>query len=1587
MHIPEKLALSEEELAYFQEICPIQTFRFVGWRVSLKEAGSLGAEGSFTRAEVEKLYKETWNRDLLQRDKALPVRGSFEEIASHFLDFYAIVVEGSEKQKQQLASWLFAVWALQNGRAYQKYDNRLILVSFLLRLLQTKKKLPPIETVQGWCKEKNGYQNFEEFLLDTLKAPMSEEVPVFVLPPPMQIEKRSTKSLRSGKVKASPPPIPREKSRLSTQALKGLGQIALGPDLAKYFQEIDAPLASKLPILKIPPLLPDTEKPSDAYKQAFQTLERGVEKYRSVVKEKLWVVKKEDEITLYQALVQEKETCRNEFLRKKQQLLAKIRNPELSKRALLLQDVEMAAQTKAPFHWSDLLFLFAKGDANAYLKKQPHLTCEQAQSLYEETADCLVEQVRLQRWEKALGYFTEKGELSEKEKAEELKKLLLEERTNYSLEKHPSILLFEALSEIQLRPDQITNLTKLGDTSQDTLLEAIMGSGKSEVLIPLFAQAVADGEHLAIAVIPKELQGTTGTRLERKLRDLFAQNSVQIDWEDVSLSNLQAIQKRLTQAIEKREVLRCYAEELQRFFLKETALRYDYQQQQSSVVLSQLDCFTQIRRLLKTKGVALVDEGHQQLHRKRECRVALGPPVSGFADYCQVATDLQAILIENPQMTDQFIFPTSRKTGEKAVVFVPEIHQKAWRELLATAFVQKRMPGQEKEALAFLLAESDKVPALEGFSEKERKKLAFARGQIHQILPVTLSKKHREDYGCFPPKVAGGTSSFLAGPYRGLGRPVLGSSFASPDEVMAFTLQSYLIDGVSPQMMQKVVETLRAEARRRSAADNQDLTATEEYQQYLQMIGGQAALERFPFDEPIDYQALVKELQARPSDLLAFVEKQVLSHVEQYPKTAVVNGLSFVRLFKTAKVVSGTFHAYFTLHHRFQKDLVLQPEIEAEAFTLLTKGEQPLVFTEKVEPDRMLREIFRQKNKKLRGLVDQGALFQDTPEEVAKKILGLTEEDQTIQRVIYFAGDELRVLERGASASVKYDPDRCPKETSFTFYDQVHATGTDIAQADDAELLVTVSDTTLYADVIQAAFRARKLQFGQRCRFLVPFALTSALKTFGVEADAITAEEVLRYAKHRQAGMLQQENYKAVLEKMKECFVAKCQEWIDEDPDDAKLLYEILRDNIMDPERLYGKSVDWEDPQKIFSQVQGQYLKKLVEYRPGEDLSEMQAEMEGILASAFPKDQARLVPDTVSSQSREGEWGEVEMEQQQEQVVERQQETLVQQTLQRETLQELQVEFVRGQSNESLEGVLFDPEKWATRLDVSRLISSQQPISKTPVAEQTSPVYSVRDLLSLSKKPWPFAIDKLPKKLLFSLDVASGKEEETFFTGHSLAMKHILLVPDPKEPNQPYQIVLSKREAELWAQAFRKEEIHLGAFAEACLFSPGLQAQCKVGRSACRKGAMDPAALVTGVSLPLSPFEETLVLAKWMMGETRMYQQRELVYLKNWFAENATGSMEEVETCFTQRLRHPWETYKGSPLARLFSDVVVKKPSTNLLDSPPVDSPRKTQSSPAKPLPRPQSRSFFRRVAISMLFPIWLISWPVRKLWEWLQKR
>ena len=70
--------------------------------------------------------------------------------------------------------------------------------------------------------------------------------------------------------------------------------------------------------------------------------------------------------------------------------------------------------------------------------------------------------------------------------AERLYETLCAQRA-FEIDKHPEMLVLEHRRNLRLRPSQVEHLESLISSQSDEIHEIIMGSGKSDILIPLFA--------------------------------------------------------------------------------------------------------------------------------------------------------------------------------------------------------------------------------------------------------------------------------------------------------------------------------------------------------------------------------------------------------------------------------------------------------------------------------------------------------------------------------------------------------------------------------------------------------------------------------------------------------------------------------------------------------------------------------------------------------------------------------------------------------------------------------------------------------------------------------------------------------------------------------------------------------------------------------------------------------------------------------------------------------------------------------------------------------------------------------------------
>ena len=91
-----------------------------------------------------------------------------------------------------------------------------------------------------------------------------------------------------------------------------------------------------------------------------------------------------------------------------------------------------------------------------------------------------------------------------------------------------------------------------------------------------------------------------------------------------------------------------------------------------------------------------------------------------------------------------------------------------------------------------------------------------------------------------------------------------------------------------------------------------------------------------------------------------------------------------------------------------------------------------------------------------------------------------------LQGVVYLGEDDTKMIyERRTRASIKLEDSSIPSHRRFTFYDQVHTTGTDIKQAPNAVACLTVGKHMAFRDYAQGAYRMRGIASGQRVDVLV----------------------------------------------------------------------------------------------------------------------------------------------------------------------------------------------------------------------------------------------------------------------------------------------------------------------------------------------------------------------------------------------------------------------------------------------------------------------------------------------------------------------
>lgn len=783
---------------------------------------------------------------------------------------------------------------------------------------------------------------------------------------------------------------------------------------------------------------------------------------------------------------------------------------------------DLLCGNKKPFTIEELSLSILRNERGDFYYRNPFLSVQDIQKLRSDLIAYLLrisDEQKLLRREEAIKSMLEylkqqssnvnlKTDLAFQELSDKLVEELLKMRVDNT--EDLALLIFETHMGIILRPEQIASLSKLKNASH-IIMQMIMGSGKSKVLLPLLALSVADGDTLPLIMIPhplfemmaKELRQSFGGAFNGIIQTrsfhrntVFTVNMLNDFWDQ--LSEIRAHKQCLMMT---NKSIACL---LLKF--KETCILYsknpkDLDLRQKAMLLQK------ILRLFKEKGKVIIDEADTILNARLETNFTLDKVEEIDPALCKL---VRAIYdqIRTKEMIQIFgsdpLEAYSLLTDEYHTKVKPLLAEKMLSVEPIAAFIKSLNPDLvqiRKYITDFGDEATDKyISSLKDKSKPFTDLLALLKEELNTLLPLTLSKRYCVDYGPSKrPNRINRTLRTIAIPYNGNDSPIENSEFRSTDIIMNYTLQSCWKTGIFGSDIHTFVKRLQDKALQEKAIKGlKSYLQTESYQTFKDLCGKEYQDFSFLDVTLADCQKIADSLNSsRKIDstrFFDFVMNHILSQIRIYPQQLTSTAIDLTGLFKSSIGFSGTPWNFDTYAEKLRKTTEKSKGTDGKTAILLhAKVAQQGIRTFKkpvTYPD-FLEELIRDKDD---ALIDTGAIFNGQPhEKVAADILSLLQKRSSKKSgVVFFQKNNAVVLELikvdnkvVGTKTIPLSQTTLKLEELFTYFDQAHTIGADIKLPLTACATLTIGKDEKVRDLFQGAWRLRGLDKQQSVSIMV----------------------------------------------------------------------------------------------------------------------------------------------------------------------------------------------------------------------------------------------------------------------------------------------------------------------------------------------------------------------------------------------------------------------------------------------------------------------------------------------------------------------
>ena len=649
-------------------------------------------------------------------------------------------------------------------------------------------------------------------------------------------------------------------------------------------------------------------------KQAFNALEEDVGVF-SQQQEKGQVSYQVNDTEAFSALLYNgrEENCTQLYQAKKEILELANQLPNEGK-ARAQEHLRRTFLNRKVLTMKSLLMNFATQRPAMLVRANPALSDDDIQKLYEKIGEYLALAVHEQQRERAIDEF-EKGQST---KAAEL---FAAERC-YDPNEHPEYLIFEQAANIMMRPQQVDNLKNLiahGD--QNPIMEMIMGSGKSKVLLPLLALMRADGEHLAVLVVPQPLFESVAQDTQASIGEAFGQQLKTLHFDrntTFTALSLEHMRDLIVNAKRERQALIITSKSMQCLLLKyiemmDAQATHGGKDKETAVM-------TEIITLLNRNTSPTLDEIDTLLSVLHEVSFSIGDPQSPDPWETTLTTHLFRALMENDALKKLGRLEIDSDPNLEAPPITEDLYKKSVMPALAEHLIAnldsldlgdekrntelhnfaKALNPQNKENLKnYITRNANHVPSAQKFFDEQsdiiQDFLALAAEEITSILPHTLTRCVNENYG-----VDISSKSLLAIPFGGPNNPRKGSQFLSQHVTMAYTSQFYLHQGIGQEMVEKLIAQLQSRALNEvKDGEVQAISETKAWKEFCELRGREfSSMPLFKYT-PSQLSQLTQELNNSVEKKCFFVEKFITPTLQAV--TAGASRFAVQRFFSTVR--------------------------------------------------------------------------------------------------------------------------------------------------------------------------------------------------------------------------------------------------------------------------------------------------------------------------------------------------------------------------------------------------------------------------------------------------------------------------------------------------------------------------------------------------------------------------------------------------------------------------------------------------------------------------------------------------------------